>query len=294
MTTLLSMNVIEAYDHVSRERLLYNFKKRRISTWIVVWTNNFMQDKRINFIVKTIQIIMNNVNDDILQKSLMLLILYLFYNANLFKLFEQSSRKMIVIDFVNDINIFIYNINTINNCRLLKKIHEHCLLWNRRHEIFFASIKYELIHLTRNIVKFDMQTSIKFCDVVKQSFNHVRVLNVQIDNKLKCDAHFRNVQKKMITQILIFSRLIAFIWEACFSRITLIYKTIIRSIIIYDFTIWHASHEHSNNVVVATKKSIKLQQQNLRLINNNFKTISMQILETKTHVQFIQLLMTRL
>jgi hypothetical protein len=31
ITTLLSMNVIDAYDHVSRERLLHNLKKRRIS-----------------------------------------------------------------------------------------------------------------------------------------------------------------------------------------------------------------------------------------------------------------------
>jgi hypothetical protein len=286
-TTLLNMNVIEAYDHVLREKLLHNFKKRRISTWIVTWTNNFMQDRRINFIVKAKQTIMNNVNVDISQKSSMSFILYLFYNANLLKLLEQSSRKMIVIDFVNDINIFIYDINTIIDCRLLKKMHEHCLLWNRRHEIVFASIKYELIHLTRNIAKFDMQTSIKICDVVKQFFNHVRVFNVQIDNKMKWDAHFRSLQKKMITQILILSRLIAFTWKACFSRIKLIYTTIIRSIIIYDFITWHESHKRSNNVVVATKKLIKLQQQNLRLINDSFKTISMQILETKTHVQLI-------
>jgi hypothetical protein len=100
---------------------------------------------------------------------------------------------MIVIDFMNDINILIYNINTINNYELLKKIHEHCLLWSRHHEIVFASIKYELIHLTKNITKFDMQTSIKICDVVKQSFSHLRVLNVQIHNKLEWNAHFRNV-----------------------------------------------------------------------------------------------------
>ncbi len=294
ITTLLSMNVIEAYDHVSRERLLHNVKKRRISTWIIAWTNNFMQDRRISLMMKTKQTIMSNFNVDISQKSSMWSILYLFYNANLLKLLEQSSRKMIVIDFVNDINILIYDISTISNCRLLKKMHEHCLLWNRDHEVVFASIKYELIHLTRNIAKFDMQTSIKVCDVVKQSFSHVCVLNVQIDKKLKWNAHLRSVQKKMITQILILSRLIAFTWEACFSRIKLIYTTIIRSIIIYDFIIWHASHERSNNVVVATKKLIKLQQQNLRLINDNFKTISMHILETETHVQLIQLHMTRL
>jgi hypothetical protein len=135
--------------------------------WIVVWTNNFMQNKRINFMMKTKQTIMNNVNVNISSKLLMSLILYLFYNANLLKNFKQSSRKMIVIDFVNDINIFIYDINAINNCRLLKKIHEYCLLWNRRHDVVFASIKYKLIHLTKNIAKFNMQTSIKICDVVK-------------------------------------------------------------------------------------------------------------------------------
>jgi hypothetical protein len=35
IATLLSMNVVETYDHVSRERLLHNLKKRRISAWIV-------------------------------------------------------------------------------------------------------------------------------------------------------------------------------------------------------------------------------------------------------------------
>jgi hypothetical protein len=42
---------------------------------------------------------MNNVNIDISQKSSMSLILYLFCNLNLLKLFEQSLRKMIVINF---------------------------------------------------------------------------------------------------------------------------------------------------------------------------------------------------
>jgi hypothetical protein len=65
ITTLLNMNVIEVYNYVSRERLLHNLKKRRISTWIIIWTNNFMQNKKINFIVKAKHIIMKNVNVDI-------------------------------------------------------------------------------------------------------------------------------------------------------------------------------------------------------------------------------------
>jgi hypothetical protein len=67
ITTLLSMNVIDVYDHVFRDRLLHNFKKKRILVWIIVWTNNFMQNKQINLNVKIDQTIMNNVNVDISQ-----------------------------------------------------------------------------------------------------------------------------------------------------------------------------------------------------------------------------------
>jgi hypothetical protein len=237
ITTLLNMNIIDVYDHVFRDRLLHNLKKKRIFAWIIAWTNSFMQNKRINLSVKIDQTIISYVNVDISQKSLMSSILYLFYNANLLKLLEQSFRKIAIIDFVNDINIFTYDINTINNYRLLKKMHEHSLLWSRRYEIVFASIKYELIHFVKNIAKFDMQTSIKVCDVVKQSTSQIRMLKIQIDSKLKWKAHLRNIQKKMTTQSLTFSRLTAFTWKTCFAKIKLIYTIIIRSIIIYDFTI---------------------------------------------------------
>ncbi len=49
----------------------------------------------------------------------------------------------------------------------------------------------------------------------------------------------------MTTQSLTFSRLTAFTWNACFSRVKLIYTAIFRSIIIYDSITWHASHERS-------------------------------------------------
>jgi hypothetical protein len=153
---------------------------------------------------------MNNVNVDISQNSSMSLILYLFYNADFLKFLKQSFRKIAIINFVDDINIFIYDINTVENCELLEKMHEHCLLWSRRHETAFASIKYELIHFVKNIVKFNMQTSIKICDVIKQLSSHVRVLRIQIDSRLKWNAHLRNIQKKMTIQSLTFSRLTAF------------------------------------------------------------------------------------
>jgi hypothetical protein len=74
----------------------------------------------------------------------------------------------------------------------------------------------------------------------------------------------------------------------------LIYKTIIKFAVIYASIIWHASHDRSNNVVNTTTKFIKMQQQCLRLINDNFKTMSTQFLEIEIYVKLIQLHLTHL
>ncbi len=134
-----------------------------------------------------------------------------------------------------------------------------------------------------------MQTIVRVCDVVKQSFNQVRVLKMQIDIKLKWKIYVKNIQKKMIIQTLTLSRLIVFIWETCFVKARLIYKTIIKFAVIYASIFWHASHDRSNNVVDTTTKFIKMQQQCLKMISDNFKAMSTQILEIEIFVEFIQL-----
>ncbi len=44
-----------------------------------------------------------------------------FYNTDILKLLKRSRYKIIVIEFVNDINILIYETSTKNNCKALKK-----------------------------------------------------------------------------------------------------------------------------------------------------------------------------
>jgi predicted RNA binding protein with dsRBD fold (UPF0201 family) len=119
--TLLSMNVVKAYDHVSKTRLLHNFRKRRILTWIIVWTNSFMQNRRITFAINSDTTTMSNVNVDISQSSFVSFILYLFYNADFLKLLKRFFRRVAALDFVNDINILTYEFSITSNCRILKK-----------------------------------------------------------------------------------------------------------------------------------------------------------------------------
>jgi hypothetical protein len=105
ITTLLSMNVVDVYDHVFREKLLHNLRKRDISNWIIDWTDSFMKNKHISLTLSIATMTSRLIKTNILQKFLISSILYLFYNADLLKIFEKSSRRVAVVSFVNNINL---------------------------------------------------------------------------------------------------------------------------------------------------------------------------------------------
>jgi hypothetical protein len=85
------------------------------------------------------------------------LIVYLYYNGDLLKIFKKLLQRIVIINFVNDINFLMYDIFTKQNCWTLKHFHQKCETWNRLYEIVFALIKYKFVHLTRNYKKLHIQ-----------------------------------------------------------------------------------------------------------------------------------------
>jgi hypothetical protein len=69
ITTLLSMNVIDVYDHVFKERLLHNLHKKDISKWRIRWTNNFMKNKHISLTLSILTMTSSLMKINISQKS---------------------------------------------------------------------------------------------------------------------------------------------------------------------------------------------------------------------------------
>ncbi len=100
-------------------------------------------------------------------------ILFLFFNASLIKKCEALKIKIEVLDFVNDINILVYNRFTEEICRTLSKAHDVCAKWVHTHDATFASEKYEFTHFTRKSRRFDMMTSIQIENSVIKSKSDV-------------------------------------------------------------------------------------------------------------------------
>jgi hypothetical protein len=75
-------------------------------------------------------------------------------------------------------------------------MHKLCEWWAIRHEFMFVSIKYELIYFIKISKKFDMSIMIKIDSNMIQSKIDIRILDVQIDTRMKWDSHVRKIQKK--------------------------------------------------------------------------------------------------
>ncbi len=132
---------------------------------------------------------MREINADISQKSFISSILFLFFNASLIKKCEALKIKIEVLDFVNDINILVYDRFTEEICRTLSKIHNVCAKWACTHDATFASEKYELMHFTRKSKKFNMMINIQIESSIIKLKSDVQVLKMQLNMKLQWNAH---------------------------------------------------------------------------------------------------------
>ena len=132
---------------------------------------------------------MCKINADISQKSFISLILFLFFNASLIEKCKALKIKIEVLDFINDINILVYNRFTEEICKTLSKAHDVCTKWVCTHDATFASEKYEFTHFTRKLKRFNMMTSIQIKSSVIKLKSDVRVLKMQLNMKLQWDVH---------------------------------------------------------------------------------------------------------
>jgi hypothetical protein len=190
---LLSLDVIEAFDTISHERLIHDLRKRRISKWIIDWVISFLQNRTTILTMNRRMITSFSMRTETSQRFSLSFVLYLFYNVDLLKMCDRFEINTRFLKYADDVNILIYDKNTNENCRSLKRVHKLCERWATRHEFLFALIKYELIHFIKNSKKFDMTITIKIESSTIQSKIDIQVLKIQIDIRLKWNSHVRKV-----------------------------------------------------------------------------------------------------
>ncbi len=280
---MLSLDVVEAFNQVSHVRLLHMLKMKRTSSYIIEWTRSFLKNRETSLIFNEQTSDMREVNADISQRFLISSILFLFFNASLIEKCEALRIKIEVLDFINDINILVYDRFTEEICRTLSKAHDVCAKWACTHDATFASEKYELTHFTRKSKRFDMTTSIQIKSSVIKSKSDVRVLEVQLNMKLQWDAHLWQIKTNHVTRMLTLSRLKVFTWEAIFTKARQEYSAVVRLEIAFEASVWH-QRSKKDELLSKECRLETLQNQTLRHVAEVFKKVNIKTLETETYM----------
>ncbi len=119
---------------------------------------------------------MHEININILQRSFISLIFFLFFNVNLIEKCKTLRIKIKVLNFIDNINILIYNRFIEKICKTLSRAHDICMKWVHTHDTTFASEKYKFMHF---------MISIQIESSVIKSKSDVQVLKVQLNMKLQ-------------------------------------------------------------------------------------------------------------
>jgi hypothetical protein len=80
---LLSLNVTNVFNTMSHIKLIHDMKKRKISSWIIDWINNFLLNRFTTFAMNRKMIESISLQIEVSQNFLFFSILYLFYNVDL-------------------------------------------------------------------------------------------------------------------------------------------------------------------------------------------------------------------
>jgi len=182
---------------------------------------------------------MCKINADIFQRFFISFILFLFFNVNLIKKCKALRIKVEVLNFVNDINILVYDRFIEEICRMLSKTYNACAKWACTHDAMFASEKYKLTHFIRKLKRFNMMISIQIKSSVIKSKSDVWVLKIQLNMKLQWSAHLQQIEVSHVIRMLTLSHLEVFTWEAIFTKMRQVYSAVMRSEIAFKASVWY-------------------------------------------------------
>jgi len=280
---MLSLNIIKAFNQVSHVRLLHMLKMKRTLSYIIEWTCSFLENWKTSLIFDKQMSDMHKINADISQRFLISLILFLFFNASLIKKCKALRIKIEMLDFINDINILVYDRFTEEICKTLSKVHDICVKWACTHDVTFASEKYKLMHFTRKSKRFNMMTSIQIKSSVIKSKSDVRVLEVQLNMKLQWDAHLWQIKMNHVIRMLTLNCLEVFIWEAIFTKTRQVYSAVVKSEIAFKASIWH-QRDKKDELLSKECKLETLQNQTLCHVAKAFKRVNIETLKIKIYM----------
>jgi len=294
VVSLLSLNEKSAFDNVAHSRLLHDMKKRKVLRLLLKFVKNFLRNWRITITINDYMMMKRSVNVNISQDSLLSSILYLFYNVNLLEACNNIRLRTSFTNFINNVNILIYEKFMKHNCKVLSEIYDKCKQWSKTHDIKFSKTKHKLIHFTRISKWFNMNINIKLMKHQIDLKSDIRVLKVQLNFKLKWVIYMHHIKAKLVIKQKIMQTIIKFIWDLSITMRKQIYFMMMRSLLSHKVIIWYMSQRVKNHWKDLNVKLRSVQERALWQIINVYRVISTKTLQIEINTVSIDIHLQKL
>ncbi len=116
---------------------------------------------------------------------------------------------------------------------------------------------------------------------------------MQLNTKLRWDAHLRQIETNHVTRMLALSRLKVFTWEAIFTKARQVYSAVVRSEIAFEASVWH-QRDKKDELSSKERRLETLQNQTLHHVAEVFKRVNIETLETETYTSSLHVYLNML
>jgi len=284
VVSLLNLNEKNAFNNMMHSKLLHDIKKKKVSRLLLKFVKNFLKDQCIMITIDDYMMMKCSVNINILQNSLLSLILYLFYNANLLEACDDIKLRTNFINFMNDVNILIYKEFIKRNCRVLNEIYDRCKQWSKMYDIKFLMTKYKLIHFIRTFKWFNMKVDVKLMKHQIELKSNIRILRIQLNFKLKWVIHMHHVKAKLVIKQKIMQTIIEFTWDLSMMTSKQIYFAMTCFLLSHKVVIWYTLQRMKDHWKSLSIKLKSMQERALQQIINVYWATLTETLQMKMNM----------
>ncbi|KAJ5471428.1 hypothetical protein N7530_008785 [Penicillium desertorum] len=275
--SLISFDVKGAYNGVCKERLLQRMKARGIPGDLLRWVEAFCSERtatiQINGQVSEVQSL---PQAGLPQGSPLSPILFLFFNADLVQ--RQVDSQGGAMAFVDDFTAWVTGPTAQSNREGIEAIINEALDWEKRSGATFEADKTAIIHFAPKAYKLDQGP----CTIKGQTVapkDHVKILGVLMDTKLKYKEHIARAASKGLEAAMELRRLRGL--SPATAR--QLFTSTVAPVMDYASNVWmHACKDK------ATGPINRVQRVGAQAIVGTFLTVATSVAEAEAHLTTVQ------
>lgn len=201
LATIMGLDITGAYDRVDRVKLMRILQETGLPEWMLSFIWSFLTDRITDMRLPGFTSSSFWVNMGIPQGSPLSPILFLFFSMPIVGAaseYTNSKVKIYPFAYVYDTYLLAVSDDFEDNCKALKECHDRIMVWADSVGVSFSPHKYHVLHF------YPPRGQVKPCTLMpkipglegNKPEASIRILGVEVDNKLNWQAHALGVRSK--------------------------------------------------------------------------------------------------